>query len=146
MPYKMLFSVLLLLLSGCAVYGGGFDRSYHNGQSYRYYDGYRRDYYAPPVYVTPRYYYDDRRHQYHQAPPRYVPAPPPRQHYGHEQRYRDGYKRHEQPRHDYRRDQRRHEHRSGQIQRGWEGGRNTQQRFSNGHRHNEQRRSGERRW
>ena len=87
MPYKMLFSALLLLLSGCAVYGDGYDRGYHNGHGYRYYDGYRRDYYPPP-----RYYYEDRRHNYYPAPPRYVPAPPPRYQYGHEQRYRDDYK------------------------------------------------------
>ena len=140
MPYKMLFSALLLMLSGCAVYGDGYDRGYHHGHGYRYYDGHRRDYYPPP-----RYYYEERRHNYYPAPPRYVPAPPPRHQYGHDRRYRDGYK-HQQPRHDYRRDQRRQEHRSGQIQRGWEAGRNTQHRFSNGRSNNEQRRSGERRW
>lgn len=63
MPYKMLFSALLLLLSGCAVYGEGYDRGYHHGHGYRYYDGYRRDYNPPP-----RYYYEERRHTYYPAP------------------------------------------------------------------------------
>ncbi len=144
MPYKMLFSALFLLLSGCAVYGDSYDRGYHHG--HRYYDGYRRDHYAPPVYVTPRYYYEDRRYHYYPAPPRHVPAPPPR-HYGHQQRHRDGYKGYDQPRHDDRRDHRRQDYRSGQVQRGWEAGRKTQQRFSSGQRHGEEHRSrGERRW
>ncbi len=145
MPYKMLFSALLLLLSGCAVYGGGYDRGYHNGHAYRHVDGYRRDYYAPPVYVTPRYYYEDRRQHYYSAPPRYVPAPPPRHQYGHDQRQRDGYKHYDQPRHDYRRDSRRQEYHGGQNQRGWSSGRNTQPRYSNGSNHREQRRA-EGRW
>ena len=145
MTNRLFFAALLFIsLSGCAVYD--YDRGYHSGHAYRYHDGYRRDYYAPPVYVTPRYYYEDRRQHYYPAPPRYVPTPPPRHHYGHDQRYRDGYKRYDQPRHDYHRDQRRQEHRGGQIPRGWDAGRNTQQRFSNGRSHNEQRRSGDRRW
>ncbi|MFV9683571.1 hypothetical protein ACNFD4_12885 [Pseudomonas sp. NY15367] len=143
MPYKMLFSALFLLLSGCAVYGDGYDRGYHHG--YRYYDGYRRDHYAPPIYVTPRYYYEDRRQRYYPAPPRHVPAPPPRHHYGHEQRHRDGYQRYHQPRYDYRRNHGLREHQGGQVQRGWDAGRSTPQRFSNGRSHHEQRR-GERRW
>ena len=94
MPHKMLLSALFLLLSGCAVYGGGYDRGYHNGHGYRYHDAYRRDYYP-----SPRYYYDDRRPRYyHPAPPRHVPAPPPSHHYGHQQHHRDGDKRHQQPR------------------------------------------------
>ncbi|WP_343350664.1 hypothetical protein [Pseudomonas sediminis] len=136
MPFKMLLSALFLLLSGCAVYGEGYERGYHQG--YRYHDGYRRDHHAPPVYVTPRYYYEDRRHQYYPTPPR---------HYGHEQRHSGSYKRYDQPRHDYRRDHRRQEYRSGQIQRGWDTGRKTQQRFSNGRSHGDEHRSrGERRW
>jgi hypothetical protein len=140
MPHKMLLSALFLLLSGCAVYGGGYDRGYHNGHGYRYHDAYRRDYYP-----TPRYYYDDRRPRYyHPAPPRHVPAPPPPSyHYGHQQHHRVDDKRHQQPRHDYRRDPQRQEHRGGKVQqRGWDTGRSTQLRFSNGRQHNDQRRSG----
>ncbi|SDO62845.1 hypothetical protein [Ectopseudomonas guguanensis] len=147
MPYKILLCALLLSFAGCAVYGGGYDRGYHNGHAYRYHDGYRRDHYAPPVYVTPRYYYyEDRRQHYYPAPPRHVPAPPPRHHYGHDHRYRDGYKRHEQPRHEHRRGARRQEHRGGQVQRGWDSGRGTQLRFSNGRSNDHQQRGGERRW
>lgn len=139
MPYKILLCALLLSFAGCAVYGGGYDRGYHNGHAYRYHDGYRRDHYAPPVYVTPRYYYyEDRRQHYYPAPPRH--------HYGHDHRYRDGYKRHEQPRHEHRRDARRQEHRGGQVQRGWDSGRGTQLRFSNGRSNDHQQRGGERRW
>ena len=74
MFYRILLATLLILpLGGCAVYGYDHDRGYRN---HAYYKGYRHDY-SPPVYVTSRYYYDDRRRQY-QAPPRYVPAPQPR--------------------------------------------------------------------
>ncbi|WFC61698.1 hypothetical protein EWH21_08170 [Pseudomonas sp. REST10] len=142
MFYRILLATLLILpLGGCAVYGYDHDRGYRN---HAYYKGYRHDY-SPPVYVTSRYYYDDRRRQY-QAPPHYVPAPQPRQRYGYAPHYRDDYKRHEQPRHDRQRDARRQEQRGVKVLRGWDTGRSTPQRYSNGRSYSEQRRSNERRW
>ncbi|WP_275544423.1 MULTISPECIES: hypothetical protein [unclassified Pseudomonas] len=144
MSNRLFFAALLFIsLSGCAVYD--YDRGYHSGHAYRYHDGYRRDHYAPPVYGAPRYYYEDRRQHYYPAPPRYVPAPPPRHHYGHDRRHRDGYKRYDQPRYDHRRNHGLREHQGRQMQRGWDAGRSTQQRFSNGRSHNQQRGIGERR-
>lgn len=143
MLYKMLLSALFLLLCGCAVYGDGYGRGYHSGYGYGYYEGYRRDHYLPPVYVVPRYYYEDRRHHYYPAPPRYVPTPSPPPRYGHERHNLDGY-----PRHDERRDARRQELRGGSNQRGWDAGRHTQQRLSNGRSQNQNppRSNAERRW
>ncbi|WP_374417005.1 hypothetical protein [Ectopseudomonas oleovorans] len=60
MPYKMLFSALLLLLSGCAVYGEGYDRGYHHGHDHRYRDGYKHQ--------QPRHdYRRDQRRQEHRS-------------------------------------------------------------------------------
>lgn len=149
MSYRTLIAALLFIpLSGCTVYGDGYDRGYRgHHHSHHYYDGYRRDY-SPQVYVTPRYYhYDDRRYDRHRHDSkRYVPAPPPRHHYGHDHRYRDGHKYHQPPRHDYRCDQRRQEHRNQQTQRSWGTRRSTQLQFSNGRANERQQRSGERRW
>ena len=75
-----------------------------------------------------------------------MPAPQPRQRYGYAPHYRDDYKRHEQPRHDKPRDARRQEQRGVKVLRGWDTGRSTPQRYSNGRSYSEQRRSNERRW
>lgn len=117
---RMLF-LLFLSLSGCAVYGGGYDAPYYGGYDYRYNDGYRRDYYPPqPVYVVPGYY-EDRRYGYPQERRHVPPPPPPR--YSQPPRYRDDYPRHEPPRYNQQRDSRRYEQRGGGIPRGgWQSG------------------------
>lgn len=82
MTGKLLFSAFaLLLLSGCVAQGGSYDRGYYYGQSYSYPSSYRRDYPAPRVYVVPRHY-EGRRGLVRPPAPRYMPAPPPRHHYG----------------------------------------------------------------
>lgn len=76
MPYRTLIAVLsLLLLSGCTVYGNGYERGYSRYPSHHYHSGYRRDY-VQPVYITPRYYYhDEHRYDRHRHDgKRYSPA------------------------------------------------------------------------
>ena len=146
MSYRTMLAALLFIpLSGCAVYGDGYDydrgyRDHHH--SHHYYNGYRRDY-SPPVYVTPRYYYyDGRRHDRHRYDgKRYVPAPS-HQH-GFERRdhqRHDGYSRHDR-RDDWRRqDGRRHDsHQQSQrkqhlqglpVGKQWHGKQQVQQRYS----------------
>ncbi|UTW07012.1 hypothetical protein [Pseudomonas benzenivorans] len=89
MLYKyMLAAVLGLSMTGCAVYGGGYDHGYRGHD--RYYPSNRYQVQRYPVYVAPRYYshdarhYDSHRHddkrydgrRYDQR--RYLPAPSPR--------------------------------------------------------------------
>ncbi|MFI8744455.1 hypothetical protein ACIGKL_04775 [Pseudomonas sp. NPDC077186] len=157
MSYRTLLAALLFIpLSGCAVYGDGYDydrgyRDHHH--SHHYYNGYRRDY-SPPVHVTPRYYhYDERRHDRHRHDSkRYVPAPPPRQQgfYQRDHKRHDGYSRHDGRRDDGRRHDGRQQHKQYQSApsgKRWEGNRQqqVQQRYSRDDRHSrgEQRRSGE---
>ncbi|MGG5872079.1 hypothetical protein [Pseudomonas peli] len=88
MSYKsMLLALLVLSLSGCAVYGGGSGyghRGYDRGPSTTYYQVQRY-----PVYVVPQpQRYDDHRH-----PPRYyVPAPKPRHYQTHKYQKRHDYR------------------------------------------------------
>ncbi|MDX1297347.1 MAG: hypothetical protein R3260_03765 [Pseudomonas sp.] len=98
MSYRaMLVAMLLVSLSGCAVYGGG------SGYSHRGYDrGHSNTYYQVqryPVYVVPQpqryraYRHDGRYYEDHRQPPRhYAPAPQSRHYQAH--RY--------QKQHDYR--------------------------------------------
>ena len=107
MSYRTLLAALLFIpLSGCAVYGDGYDRGYRDHHhSHHYYNGYRRDY-SPPVYVTPRYYYyDDRRHDRHRHDSKHYVPVPPRQHgfYQRDHKGHDGYSRHDGSRDDWRR-------------------------------------------
>ncbi|WP_079202873.1 hypothetical protein [Pseudomonas sp. CC6-YY-74] len=145
MPYKfMLIALLGLFLTGCAVYGDGYDHR-SSGYDRPYYSGgdYRVQRY--PVYVAPRHYgYEDRRHvqRRYDAPRhdqrRYLPAPQQR-HFNNDRRAE---RRHD-GRHDGRRDQRhagRHDqrgqdYRAAQQRQGWNGKRldqhDRQQRSSN---------------
>lgn len=127
MPHRALFSALLLLsLTGCAVYGGGY--GHRDGHVYRHYDGYRYDYRSQPVYVVPRYQHE-RHRDYRPDARRYVPVPPPPRQHGQVRRHHDGYSRQERPRQDYRR----HDQRAGQsIRRTWDAGRSVQPRYSPG--------------
>jgi hypothetical protein len=89
MFYKSMLAALLgLSLTGCAVYGGGYDYGYRGHDRYYSNNHYqaRRD----PVYGVPRYYghegrrYDGRRHDVRRYDRRrfdkrrYLPAPPAR--------------------------------------------------------------------
>lgn len=135
----LLVAFLGLSMSGCAVYGDGYDhgyRSYDRG----YYSGHNHVQ-RYPVYVAPRYYsYDDRRYSNshyngrHYDQRRYVPAPPPR-YYSNDRR--------PEYRHDRRDDHRRHDYRSAQPRPGWNGRHYQMQertpqshRYSNGYRRN----------
>lgn len=130
---KALLSALLVLsLTGCAVYGGGYDRGYQHGHNYRYHDGYRRDYHSPPVYVVPRHY-DNRRHDARG----YAPPPPPRYH-GYQQP-RDQRWQHQPPKHEPRRSYhapRQHQPSAGQHRGTWDGPRSVQQREPRGRHQN----------
>ncbi|MCZ4324034.1 hypothetical protein [Pseudomonas anguilliseptica] len=108
MSYKsMLLALLVLTLSGCAVYGGGSGyghRGYDRGHSNTYYQVQRY-----PVYVVPQpqrykaYQHDGRRYDDHRHPSRYyVPAPQPRHYQTHKY-------------------QKRHDYRVVQPQAGWDG-------------------------
>ncbi|MFP6848723.1 MAG: hypothetical protein VCA57_08470 [Pseudomonas sp.] len=77
MSYKsIILAVLLVSLSGCAVYGGGYGHpGYDRYYSTTYYQTQPYPVYVVPQQRYPAYRYDERRY----APPRhYVPAPPPR--------------------------------------------------------------------
>ena len=138
MSYKsILLALLVLSVSGCAVYGGGSGyghRGYDRGHSTTYYQVQRY-----PVYVVPQprykaHQHDGRRYDDYRQPSRYyVPAPHSR-HYQVAQPYArwDGrrdrdtsrkYQQHQQPR-----QQRHNEQRGGDRhednQRGWERQRN----------------------
>jgi len=113
MSYKYLLVALLgLSMTGCAVYGDGYDHGYRNHDR-GYYGGHDRVQ-RHPVYVAPRYYsYDDRRYSTsrytgrHYDQRRYVPPP---RYYGNDRRP------------EYRRDDhRRHDYRSAQPRPGWNG-------------------------
>jgi hypothetical protein len=128
MFYRVLLVALLgLTLTGCAVYGGGYDHAYRGHD--RYYAGSSYQVQRYPVYVVPRHYgYDnrryDRRHfdnqRYDQQrfypqrhdQRRYLPAPPAR--FSNHER-RSGH------RIDGRHDQRRYDYRDTQQRRGWSG-------------------------
>ncbi|WP_322978520.1 hypothetical protein [Pseudomonas sp. C11] len=112
---KMLF-LLFFSLSGCAVYGGGYESPGYGRYEHRYNDGYRGYYASPPIYV-PGYYYEERRYDYRQDR-RYLP-PPPR--YVQPPRYHEAQPPRWQPRNEHYRDSRRYEQRGGGISRGgWE--------------------------
>ncbi|MDZ4336586.1 MAG: hypothetical protein U1A62_23200 [Pseudomonas sp.] len=98
MSYKsMLLALLVLSLSGCAVYGGGSGyghRGYDRGHSSTYYQVQRY-----PVYVVPQpqrykaYHHDGRRYDDHRHPSRYyVPAPQPRHYQTHKYQNRHDYR------------------------------------------------------
>ncbi|VXB26543.1 conserved exported hypothetical protein [Pseudomonas sp. 8BK] len=108
MSYKsMLLALLVLTLSGCAVYGDGSGyghRGYDRGHSNTYYQVQRY-----PVYVVPQpqrykaHQHDGRRYDDHRHPSRYyVPAPQPRHYQTHKY-------------------QKRHDYRVVQPQAGWDG-------------------------
>jgi len=135
MSYKsMLLALLVLSLSGCAVYGGGSGyghRGYDRGHSNTYYQVQRY-----PVYVVPQpryeaYHHDGRRYDEHRHPPRYyVPAAQPR-HYQSNQYHK------------------RHDYRVAQPYAGWDGRRDRDYSRNNYHQQRAQRhdaqRGGERR-
>jgi hypothetical protein len=88
MSYKsMLLALLVLSLSGCAVYGGdsGYgQRSYDRGHSTTYYQVQRSPVYVVPQQRYPAYRHDGRRYDDQRHPPRYyVPAPQPRHYQTH---------------------------------------------------------------
>jgi hypothetical protein len=98
MSYKsMLLALLVLSLSGCAVYGGGSGyghRGYDRGHSNTYYQVQRY-----PVYVVPQpqrykaYHHGGRRYDDHRHPSRYyVPAPKPRHYQTHKYQNRHDYR------------------------------------------------------
>lgn len=96
MSYKsVLLALLLVSLSGCAVYGGGSGyghRGYDRGHANTYYHVQRY-----PVYVMPHprykvYHHDRRRYDDDRHPPRYyVPAPQPRHYQTHKYLKRHDY-------------------------------------------------------
>ncbi|MBS7661562.1 hypothetical protein I0D00_06295 [Pseudomonas lalucatii] len=87
MHYKSLLVALFgLSLTGCAVYGGGYDHGYRGYE--RHYSSNYHQVQRYPVYVVPRYHgHDLRRHDGRHFTPRrhdqrrYLPAPDAR-HYG----------------------------------------------------------------
>ncbi|MDH1261955.1 hypothetical protein [Pseudomonas sp. GD03944] len=120
MSFKsMLFAVLGLSMTGCAVYGDSYERDYYRSYDRGYYSG-GSQVQRHPVYVEPRFnsyhdrrydrYRDDRRY-YDNRPyydqRRYAPPPPPR--YYNDRRY------------ERRDDHRRHDYRSAQPRPGWNG-------------------------
>ena len=126
MPYKtMLLALLLMSLSGCAVYGGGSgygDHRYDRVHSSTYYQVQRY-----PVYAVPQphrykaYRHDGRRYDDHRQPPRYyAPAPQPRDYQAH--RY-----------------QKRHDDRAPQPRASWGG--HAERNFSRSHQASRQQRA-----
>ncbi|GEM_PF-1971325 len=113
---KNLPLILLLWLSGCTVYSGGYENPGYGRYDYRYNDGYRRGYPSPPVYV-PGYYYEQRGYGY-RPERRYLPPPlPPR--YAPPPHYRGDHLRPVPPR--YQHHPRHHDLRGGAMPRGgWE--------------------------
>lgn len=112
--------MLFLWLSGCTVYGGGYESPSYGRYDYRYDNSYRRSYAPPPVYV-PGYYYEERRYGY-RPERRYLPPPLPRR-YAPPPHYRGDHLRPVPPRYQHHNDPRRHDLSGRATPRGdWERG------------------------
>ncbi|WP_341304950.1 hypothetical protein [Pseudomonas sp. TMP25] len=97
MSFKsVLLALLVLSLSGCAVYGGnnGYgQRGYERGHAKSYYHVQRYPVYGAPQYHRqPTYRHDGQRYDHPNPPRYYIPAPQPRHYQTHKYQKGHGYR------------------------------------------------------